>query len=545
MESDVLFPILTDEQIALLAEKGRRRSVEKGETLVHTGERNHDLFVVLEGEIAIYDDEQRELGRHFAGEFTGNSDSLSERAAVFNAVAKCDSLVIQVPKEELKRLIAANQELSDVLLHTFLLRRSNELKQNIGTIKLIGSRYCPETFKLREFFSKNHVQHNWIDLEKDETAGSLLAHFQVNVADTPIVIADHERIFRNPSLEEIAEVLGLSSLLREELFDLIVVGAGPAGLAASVYGASEGLKVMTIDAIGPGGQAGSSSKIENYLGFPTGISGSELANNAYIQAQKFGCQISVPHRAKSLMFKNNRFHLELESGNVLKGSTVIAATGAKYRKLPLENLPMYEGRGVYYGATNMELQLISGKEIIIVGGGNSAGQAAVFLSKKSSRVHLVIRGENLSASMSSYLISRIENDPKIELHTHTEVRQLKGEEWLESVELENSRKGERFTLGVADLFLFLGALPCSDWLADITCLDEKGFAYTGRDIPEEGLTAYRWPLRRQPYALETCVPGLFAVGDLRYESVKRVASAVGEGSMAVSQVHAFLSQRVS
>jgi thioredoxin reductase (NADPH) len=540
-EQKDLFPKLDDEQIKMLSQMGKIRKVKEGEHLINVNERNHDFFVVLEGAIGILNDAGDEITVHLPGEFTGNSDSLSERTAVFSAVANCNSVVVQLSQAQLKESIATDQDLSEILLRAFLLRRANELEQNIGTVKLVGSRYSPETFKLREFLSKNHVQHTWTDLEKDETSESILAQFHVSAEETPILIVNQEKIYKNPSLEEIAEVLGLSSYFKESIFDVIIVGAGPAGLAASVYAASEGLNVVTIDSIGPGGQAGSSSRIENYLGFPMGISGSELANNAYIQAQKFGCVISIPHSASSLQFKNNYFHLELESGTVIKGSTVIAATGARYRKLKVDKLEQFEGRGIYYGATQMEATLVAGKEIVIVGGGNSAGQAAIFLSHKTSRVHMVIRGDGLSNSMSSYLISRIMNNPSIEVHTNTEVKMLCGETRLEEVVVEKITEGKKTSFKVAGLFLFLGAVPCSDWLSDTVCLDEKGFVYTGKDIPEEAFSTYHWPLERKPESLETCIPGLFAVGDVRYGSVKRVASAVGEGSMAVSQVHNFLS----
>ncbi len=540
-----LFPKLSEGQIETLSESGSVREIRKGEYLVKVGERNHNIFVVLKGSLSILNNDLKEIAIHHPGEFTGNIDNLSDRTAIYNAVATSDSLILQIAQPQLRDIISNNQDLSEILLRTFLLRRTFELESNIGALKLLGSRFCPNTFKLREFFSKNHVQYTWVDLEMDETSEAILSEFGVSASDTPLVITHQKTIFKNPTLEEIADNIGLTSLSGDDVYDLIVVGAGPAGLAASVYASSEGLKVITIDSIGPGGQAGTSSKIENYLGFPMGISGSDLANNAFIQAQKFGCVISIPHNAKALRVENNAFHLELATGKVIKGSAVIAATGAQYRKLPLDNLVQFEGQGVYYGASNMEAQLLSGKEAVIVGGGNSAGQAAIFLAEKSSKIHLVIRGSDLSASMSTYLINRIVHHPKIELHIHTEVKKLEGDSWLRKVTLECNQSGEIHTCNVSDLFLFLGALPCTEWLADVTCLDPKGFIYTGRDIPADGLETYKWPYSYPPQSLETCVPGLFAVGDIRSGSVKRVASAVGEGSMAVSQVHAFLSnQRV-
>jgi thioredoxin reductase (NADPH) len=541
MQSDNLFPKLTQEQIDTISGFGHARKLKKGECIIRTGQRTHDFFVVLEGAIGIYDESnKKKIATHQQGEFTGNIDMLSERASIFKAEADVDSVVLQIDHEHFKELISKTQDLSELLLRAFLSRRVNELEHDLGAVKLIGSRYSTGTFRLREFLSKNHVQHVWVDLEKDSMSESILQRFHIGIEETPIIIINSKNILKNPDIGKVAEVLGISSNITEDVFDVIVVGAGPAGLAASVYASSEGLNVVTIDAIGPGGQAGASSKIENYLGFPMGISGSELANNAYIQAQKFGCTISIPHIAKSLSYKNDAFHLELESGQTLKGSTVIAATGAHYRRLPIENLQDFEGRGVYYGATNMEAQTISGKEIIIVGGGNSAGQAAIFLAKKSSKVHLVIRGDNLQQTMSTYLIHRIKNEPKIEAHSHTEVKELHGNDFLEKVVLENCTTQKRKAYDISDLFLFLGAVPCSEWLSGVTCLDEKGFVYTGEDIPRKALDVYRWPLGRKPQSLEACIPGLFAIGDMRSGSIKRIASAVGEGSMAVSQVHSFL-----
>jgi thioredoxin reductase (NADPH) len=541
MQSDNLFPKLSNEQISTIAEFGHTRALKKNECIIETGDKIHDFFVVLEGAIGIYDQSNNQkITTHHKGEFTGNIDMLSERASIFKAVAECDSLVLQINHEHFKELISKTQDLGELLLGTFLSRRANELEHDLGALKLIGSRYSPETFRLREFLSKNHVQHVWIDLEEDPTSESILRHFNIGVEKTPIILLNNSKILINPDIGKVAEVLGISSNNLEEVYDVIVVGAGPAGLAASVYASSEGLNVITIDAIGPGGQAGASSRIENYLGFPMGISGSELANNAYVQAQKFGCTISIPHVAKSLSYKHNIFHLELESGKILKGSTVIAATGAHYRRLPLDNLTQFEGRGVYYGATNMEAQTISGKEIVIVGGGNSAGQAAIFLAQKSSKVHLVIRGDDLLRTMSAYLIHRIKSEPKIKVHANSEVVQLNGNEYLQNVVIQNRNSKEQESLDISDLFLFLGAVPCSEWLSNVTCLDKKGFVYTGDDIPRKALSIYHWPLGRTPQSLEACVPGLFAIGDMRHGSVKRIASAVGEGSMAVSQIHAFL-----
>lgn len=541
MEKAAIFPELDEEQIAALSLFGNRRSIPKGECLVRIGEKSHDFFVIIEGSIGIFDDQNKLIKVHGPGEFTGNIDSLSERAAVFSAYANSDSQVLEIHQEKLKELIAQHQEIGEVLVRAFLLRRANELEKNIGTVKLIGTARSPDTFRLKEFLSKNQVQYSWIDIEKDADSEKILKGFGIGIEDTPVIIENQRKVFRNPSIDEIGEALGLSSLKDKDL-DLIIVGAGPAGLAASVYAASEGLNVIAIDSLGPGGQAGSSSRIENYPGFPMGISGSDLANRCYIQAQKFGCVISVPHKAKSLRVREGLFHLELESGQKMQARSVIAATGAMYRSLPVENLKRFEGCGIFYTATHVEAEMISGKETIIVGGGNSAGQAALFLSKYAAMVHLSIRGNELSKSMSSYLINRIENNSRIQLHKNTVVSALKGDDSLEQVCLQDRTSGSEAAYNTQSLFLFLGAVPCTNWLSDAVCLDRKGFVLTGRDIPDEMLKERNWPYRRPPQSLETCLPGIFAVGDIRSGSVKRVASAVGEGAMAVSQVHAYLHQ---
>lgn len=541
MEKAALFPKLNVQQISALEPYGVRRRIHAGECIVKIGETNHHFFVALEGSIGIYDRSMKLIMIHGPGEFTGNSDSISERAAVFSAYARVDSTVLEIPQAKLKEFIAKNQDLGEALLRAFLSRRANELDKNIGSIRLIGSARSPDTFRLREFFSKNQVQYDWINPDNDPASEKILSDFGISIEERPMVIENEDRLFENPSIEEIGAILGLSTIKDDE-FDLLIVGAGPAGLAASVYAASEGLNVATIDSLGPGGQAGSSSRIENYPGFPMGISGSELANNCYIQAQKFGCNVSVPHKAKSISHIDGLFHLETESGKVLKGRAVVAATGAMYRSLPVENLSNFEGCGIYYSATHMEAAAVSGSEVIIVGGGNSAGQAALFLSKKASCVHLAIRGADLSRSMSSYLINRIEDDPMIRLHINTEVKELKGGETLEEAKLANKVTGEESIFRIPALFLFLGAIPCTEWLRSSICVDGKGFALTGRDIPEAMLKEHGWPYSQPPQSLETCMPGLFAVGDIRSGSVKRVASAVGEGAIVVSQVHACLNK---
>ncbi|GAB3528759.1 FAD-dependent oxidoreductase [Pontibacter brevis] len=543
MKKTKSFPTLTEKQIAIFEKEGKIRTYKANDIIIDEGERGFDFFIVLEGEVDIVDpfDQDKLIATHKKGEFTGDSDMLSQRASVFEAIAKTDCKLIQVPHEKLTEILSTYPDLNDTLITAFILRRKEQLKRHNSGFTLLGSRYSPETYTIREFLSKNHLRFMWLDLEKDKKAEEILLNFNIRQEDTPVLIDADYKVYRKPSLKDIAYHTGLSASIQDDKYDILIVGAGPGGLAASVYGASEGLKTMTIDKISPGGQAGSSSKIENYLGFPTGISGSELANRAYTQAQKFGCTISVPVEAQTLIRHRNHFELKTKDGKSIFASTVIAASGAKYRSLVVDNIDFYKGRGVYYGATTTEANTCQKEEVAIVGGGNSAGQAAIFLSSFAAKVHLIIRGDSLEKSMSSYLIKRVENEPKIQVHTNSEVTALEGEEHLEKVILTNSKTQEKSSLRLRNLFLFIGAVPANDWLKDLVCMDRKGFILTGNELSHYDLQCYNWDLDRPPYPLETSQPGLFAVGDLRSGSTKRVASSVGEGAMAISFIHNFFS----
>jgi thioredoxin reductase (NADPH) len=408
---------------------------------------------------------------------------------------------------------------------------------------LIGSIHSLDTLRIKEFLSRNGHPYSYIDLDRDAEVQELMDRFGVSESDLPVTICRGELVLRNPTNQEIASCLGFNEGIDQtHVRDLVIVGAGPAGLAAAVYGASEGLDVLVLESNSPGGQAGSSSKIENYLGFPTGISGQELAGRAYTQAQKFGAQMIIAQDAKGLACDRKPYAIEMGDNQRVPARAIVIATGAQYRKLPFANLSQFEGAGLYYGATHLEAQLCGGEEVIVVGGGNSAGQAAVFLAQSARRVYVLIRSGGLVESMSRYLIRRIEENPKIELRVRTEIIALEGNDHLERVKWRDNRTGEVETRNISHVFSMTGAVPNSHWLQGCVALDPQGFIKTGSDLSAQELAAAHWPLARAPFLLETSLPGVFAVGDVRRGNIKRVASAVGEGSIAVSFVHQVLSE---
>ncbi len=536
---DPRFPELTVRQIAILKEYGTIEACDDCKRLFSMSDNQFDFFVILRGEVRIFDPtDDKTITTHHKNEFTGDSNMLSNRHAQFHAEAGGDTEVLRIPPTKLKEVIGKYSDISDVLLNAFLLRQETVLNEIEGGIKVIGSGNSNETYAIRDFMEKNHIWYNFLDVDTSEEALHLLESFNLSEEDLPILINSDSKVCKNPSIEEVARHSGVLMDFEDKVFDLLIIGAGPAGLAGSVYAASEGLSVVLIDDTAPGGQAGKSSKIENYLGFPTGISGNDLANRAYVQAQKFGCNISIPHRAESIKHTGNHFLLCASNGKVIKTKAVMAATGASYRQLPIENIEKYEGSGVYYSATGMNVSSCKGEQIGIVGGGNSAGQAALFLAAYAKDVHIIIRGETLKGSMSDYLIQRVEAAKNIHVHNHTQVRELHGKNHLEHIVWEKEGKMEK--KNIANLFTFIGAKPCTEWLEDLVVTDDKGFICTGHLIKQEELSACPIYDRRGPQSLETSIPGFFAVGDVRKGSVKRVASAVGEGSMAVSQVHQFL-----
>jgi thioredoxin reductase (NADPH) len=539
-----LFPKLTDAQIERITSIGRKRNVAKGEMLIKQGDVA-PFFVVTSGRLDIIQPtEQGELTivQHEPGQFTGELNMLTGRRSLVCARMGEDGEVIELTPEEMQALVQTDVGISQVLMTAFIFRRLELIANHVGDVVVIGSPHSPGTLRIKEFLSRNGHPYTYLDLDKDSGVQEMLDKFKVSVDEIPVLICRGTTVLRNPSNQRVADCLGLNPKLDEtQVLDVVIVGAGPAGLAAAVYAASEGLSVVMIETTAPGGQAGSSSKIENYLGFPTGISGQNLAGRAYAQAQKFGAKLIIARSATKLSGKRP-YKIEFDDGRSIMGRTVVIATGAQYRKLPLKNLDDFEGMGIYFGATFIEAQLCTNEEVIVVGGGNSAGQAAVFLSELSKHVHILVRSNGLAESMSRYLIRRIEDSPKITLHVCTEIAALEGGNHLERVQWRDKNTGATEMHDIRHIFLMTGATPNTQWLSECIALDDKGFVRTGSDLTEEDLLKSGWPLERHPFLLETSLPGVLAVGDVRSGNVKRVASAVGEGSISIHLAHKALAE---
>ncbi len=534
------FPRLTEQQLARLEQVGTSRQVAAGEVLYREGDTAYDFFVIRSGMVMVvqgYGHENRVLGVHGPGRFLGELNLLTGSPAYLTIVVRDEGELLQIPASRLRHVLSEDEELSNVVLRAFMSRRTILIDIGAG-VKVVGSRYSRDARRVREFLTRNRMPHHWMDVEEDEEAEALLCGLGVGAAETPVVISG-DGVLRNPTNGDIARLLGFGTRgTPPPLCDLVIVGAGPAGLAAALYGASEGLDTQVIDAIAFGGQASTSSRIENYLGFPTGISGSELAERAVLQARRLGARMVVPAQAVSLARDDGHYTIELADGTSVNGRTVIVATGAQYRKLDLPKLEAYEGNGVYYAATQVEAHLCADDSVLIVGGGNSAGQAAMFLSQHARSCSLMIRGDDLGKSMSRYLIDELDRAGRAEIVTNREIVELKGGQALEAVVVRDTRTGEHEELEVKALFVFIGASPHTDWLRGQVAMDEHCFLLTGRDVLGDDLAAYG---AEQPFFLETSAPGIFAVGDVHSGSVKRVASAVGEGSMAVRLIHQRLS----
>ena len=538
---NILFPKLNESQIAEIEKRAELKTYQDGEVLYRTGTRNFSSYVVKEGEIEIVnrsDGESKIVTKIGSRQFTGDVALLTGNPAVVDAIAVGNCQIWEISNTSLQRLLQENSPISDIFVRAFIARkkRLDELPGFTG-VRVIGSRFSSDTFRIRNFLAKNRVWFTWIDLENDPQIDALLEKLEIAVEDTPVVTNGDLWSLKNPTNEKLAELLGIKTSLKDTVYDLAVVGAGPAGLAAAVYGASEGLNTVVLEKTAPGGQAGSSSKIENYMGFPTGISGTELANRAYIQAKKFGVQFSIPVEVVGIESENTYHRLVLSSGEEVVSRSVLIATGVEYRKLNIEGYEQFEGQGIYYSATTVEAQLCQKSQVVVVGGGNSAGQAAIFLSETASKVLLLIRGDDLTEKMSKYLVQRIEKKDNIELLTHTEINKMMGDNVLRSVELLNNRTQQIHTVEAAAVFIFVGAKPHTQWLPDQIDLDDSGFIKTGTQVVESP----HWLARRQPFLLETSLIGVFAAGDVRSDSIKRVASSVGEGSMTVKLVHQLLS----
>src|ERR1700680_1230814 len=527
-----IFPTLNATQIARIVTHGKKRAVQAGEVLVEPGDTNFPFFLVTSGAIEIMRptcESEDSVAVFQVGQFFGEVGILSGRRSMVRARMREAGEVIELDRSGLQELIETDSELSEILMRAFILRRVEFIAHGWGDAVLLGTNNSSGTLRIKEFLTRNGYPHAYVDLEDESNVQEMLDHFQVTAGDVPIVICRGKNVLRNPTNQEVADCLGFNEGIDlTKVRDVIVVGAGPAGLAAAVYAASEGLDVLVIETYAPGGQAGSSSKIENYLGFPTGISGQELAGRAYTQAQKFGARVVIARGAARLECGRVPYLVELEGGAKVPALAVIIATGAEYRKLPLENLSHLEGNGVYYGATFLEAQLCGNEEVIIVGGGNAAGQAAVFLSQTVKHVHMLIRSGRLADTMSSYLIRRIEEGKAITLHPDTEVVGLEGNDRLDRVLCRNNKTAALDARDIRHVFLMMGANPNTAWLAGCLALGERGLVKTGLDLVPADLTNAQWSLTRRPYLLETSLPGVFAVGDVRSGNVKRVASAVGE-----------------
>jgi thioredoxin reductase (NADPH) len=541
-----VFPPLTPAQIARIASQGQRRAMVVGEVLVEVGQQPVPFFVILSGEVQV---RRPSAGTDVlivsqgAAQFTGEGTMLTGRRALTRIRAIERGEVIQLNREQLLGLIQTDPELSDIFMRAFVLRRSGLIVGGFGDVVLIGSTHCAGTLRVKEFLTRNGHPFHYIDLDRDTDAQELLDRFQVAAADVPVLICRGDAILRNPSNQQVTDCLGLNDAIdRTHVRDVVIVGAGPAGLAAAVYGASEGLDVLVLESNLPGGQAGSSSRIENYLGFPTGISGLDLTERAYAQAQKFGAQLMIAEGASKLSCARPLYSVHLEGGGRIDARALIIASGAQYRKPAIPHVSQFEGAGVYYSASRMESQLCVAEEVLVVGGGNSAGQAAVFLAETAKHVHLLVRKDDLAETMSRYLVRRIEEHPSITVRTRTEIVALDGDRHLERVQWRDNQTGIVETHDLRHVFMMTGAVPNTGWLNGCVALDERGFIKTGPDVSPAELTAAGWPLARPPYLLETNRPGVFAVGDVRGGNIKRVASAVGEGSIAVAFVHQVLHQ---
>ncbi len=534
-------PPLDAADMALVTELGVRRQVAEGEYLYREGDVTYDFFVLVSAEVDIVvavDGDERVVIHHGPGRFLGELNMLSGLRVFVSARVTSAGEVVVVPRDRLRQLMATNPRLGNMILAAFVARRGLLMTEAAPTIRVIGSQFSPESLHIREFLTRTRIPHEWLDADHDPQVEALLGQFGIGATELPFVIATGT-VLRRATPGDVASYLGLTvESLPARCFDLVIVGGGPGGLAAAVYGASEGLRTLAVEMTAPGGQAGMSSRIENYLGFPMGVSGEELTQRAIIQAEKFGASLTAPCVAVSLGHRAGHLVVRLSDGSEVAGRAVIAATGASYRRLDASRLSDFEGNGVYYAATEMEARMCGSSPVVVVGGGNSAGQAAIFLSQSGCAVTLVIRGSDLSKDMSRYLVERVEADPHITLRTRTSVVALEGDETLRAVHLNGP--DDTVDLRCAGLFSFIGADPSSGWLNGCAALDDRGFVLTDLSLSADQLDQGWDVLDRSPLPFETSHPGLFAVGDLRSGSTKRVAAAVGEGSASVRSVHQFL-----
>jgi len=536
-----IFPRLTDAQLSRISTTGQRRSVQAGELLFEAGDQNTDFFVVVSGGIELVRPvagREQPVALLGPGQFTGEINMLSARRAWARGRVAAEGSIIALDRDGLHAVVQRDPELSEILLRAFILRRVALINQSDNELVLLGSRHSLGTQRLKEFLTRNGEPFTYHDVETEPGMQEMLDRLQIGINEVPVIVCQEGYVLRNPSIEDLASALGLTPELdAKAVRDVVIVGGGPAGLGAAVYAASEGLDVLVLESTAPGGQAGASSRIENYLGFPTGISGLALAGRALTQAEKFGAEVAIARSAVRFNCDQRPYQVHLSDGEVVQARTIVIATGARYRKLDVPGLSRFEGAGIFYSATHLEAHGCKDEEIAVVGGGNSAGQAAVFLSGIASRVHVVVRGRSLADSMSRYLIQRIESSRNVEVRTRTRIESLEGEDRLDRVGWRHLETGAPETRPIRNLFVMTGADPNTTWLKGCVVLDEKNFVKTGADLEADELAEGRWPLSRRPHLMETSIPGVFAVGDVRSSSVKRVASAVGEGSICVQLIH--------
>ena len=529
------FPTLTAEMIQRVEVFGTREHLPTGSMLYTRGDRGVDFFVVLNGAVVIFDEEhgvERIVHTHGAHEFTGELDLFNNRRILVSARAAEGTCVIRVKRADFRRFVALEPDIGEVIMRAFILRRVGLIRHAQGAVTIVGAGHAADTLRIQRFLTRNGYPHHLLNTVRDEDAEGFLKCFELTHDQLPVVVCG-EDVLRNPTNAQLADALGLTEELDPNVvYDLAVIGAGPGGLAAAVYGASEGLSTIVLEAQAPGGQAGTSSKIENYLGFPTGISGQALAGRAQVQAQKFGARLFISRSVVGVDCSARPFKIELDDSTHVLARAIVIASGARYRTLDVENFARFEGQGIHYAATAMEANLCVRQEVAVVGGGNSAGQAAIFLSRTVSRVYMLVRSNGLAATMSDYLVQRIQGSPRITLLTHSEIVGLDGRDALERVTWTHRTSGEQTTKQIGNVFAMLGAQPNTAWLRDCLDLDSKGFVITGAATDSEGRVT-------SPYA--SSVPGIYAVGDVRAGSVKRVASAVGEGSVVVQAIHQYLS----
>ena len=546
-----IFPTLTEAQIDRIRPTGKVRKVKPGEVLFEPGDTQVPFFVILSGAMEIVQpgiDGERSIVGHFPGEFTGEMAMISGARCLVRGRITESGEFLEVSNEGLHSLVAKDAELSEIFMRAFILRRLALISHGLGNLILLGSRHSAGTLRIREFLGRNAYPYTYVDLDTDKGSQALLDRFNVKASEVPVVICKGGNVFRNPTIQHLADCIGFNvSIDSSQMRDVIIVGAGPSGLAAAVYAASEGLDALVIEVESPGGQAGSSSKIENYLGFPTGVSGQELANRALAQAQKFGAKLMIGHGVVRLNCDQRPYKIILDNGEELPTRSIVISTGAQYNKPQIANLKQFEGRGVYYGATYIESQLCEGADVVVVGGANSAGQAAIYLAQTAHKVYMCVRRDGLADTMSRYLIQRIMENPKIELICNTEIVGMEGDGEggeLKRITWRDKGTGKTSTRDLGHVFLMTGASPRTGWLQGCVALDEKGFILTGRDVtlPQNGDSSPAWTLTRPPQMFETSLPSVFAVGDVRAGNVKRVASAVGEGAIAIYMVHRALAE---